>query len=376
MSEANALRDPETARPADGNPATQLPGDWRKHMSDDDRVRWGILGCGGIAARFAAGVAGSRTGEIAAAGSRSLPKAEAFAAEHAPGAAALGSYEGLIGSDAVEAVYVATPHPFHRAGVLAAVAAGKHVLVEKPAGMNRAEAEEMVGAARDAGVFFMEAFKDRPHPVFEELFSSIEGGLIGPVHRIETAFGFRFGEPDPAHRLFDPALGGGAILDVGTYAVSMARAVAGAAAGVNGGEAARVAEPKALRGWLRRGVNGVDVEAGAELVFAGGLSASVYTSLEATAQWIRVHGRTGSLIVPGPRPWHPDPAAAGPWLTLHRGGEAEPVPVSFDRPLMAYEVDAAGDAIRAGRAEAAGRAMGHADTVAQAAALDRWLACG
>ncbi len=336
----------------------------------DNPVRWGILGCGGIAKKFAAGAADARTAVVAAVGSRSLDKAEAFADEHAPGAAAFGSYDDLIASDAIEGVYVATPHPFHLESVLAAAAAGKHVLVEKPAGMTRTEAVSMVEAARSAGVFLMEAFKDRPHPVYQRLFAEIKAGAIGRVHRIETAFGMDFGAPDPTHRLFDPALGGGVILDVGTYAVSMARAIAGAATGE------RFQDPHRLHGWLRRGTNHVDVAAGAELLFHGGLSASVFCTLEADAQWIRVHGAEGSLIVCGRWPWHFEPGRPGPHLEIRRGKDTEPITVDYTGHLLSHEIDAAGDAIRAGHREAAGRAMGHDDTIGQAETLDRWLAVG
>ncbi|BAM04457.1 Gfo/Idh/MocA family protein [Phycisphaera mikurensis] len=335
----------------------------------DEPVRWGILGCGGIARKFAAGAADSRTGVVAAVGSRSRERAEAFAAEHAPAAASFGSYEDLIASDAVEGVYVATPHPFHLQSVLAAAAAGKHVMVEKPAGMTAEEAAAMIEACRGAGVFFMEAFKDRPHPVFNELFARVEAGAVGRVFRIETAFGGAMLPLDPGHRLLEPALGGGVILDVGTYAVSMARAIAGAAAGE------RFRDPGGLRGWLRRGGTGVDVEAGAELLFADGVTASVYCTLRAHAQWIRVHGGEGSLVVCGRWPWHFEPGREGPHLAIRRGKDSEPVTVDYAGALLSHEIDAAGDAIRAGRTEAAGRAMGHADSLGQARTLDRWLAC-
>ncbi len=340
-------------------------------MPDDkipNPVRWGILGCGGIARKFAAGAADARTVVVAAVGSRSLDKAETFAAEHTPGAAAFGTYDELIAFPDVEAVYVATPHPFHLESVLAAAAAGKHVLVEKPAGMTRTEAVSMVEATRSAGVFFMEAFKDRPHPVFQRLFAEVEAGAIGRVHRIETAFGGAMLPLDPSHRLLDPALGGGVILDVGTYAVSMARAIAGAAAGK------RFQNPDHLHGWLRRGTTGVDVEAGAELLFSGGVSASVYCTLSAHAQWIRVHGSDGTLVVCGHWPWHFEPGRRGPHLEIHRGKEVERITVDYAGALLVHEIDAAGDAIRAGQTEAAAPAMGHDDTIGQAETLDRWLA--
>lgn len=341
-------------------------------------VRWGVIGCGRIAGSFVGGVADSRTGVVAAVGSRSLEKAEAFAAEHAPGARAFGSYEALLASGAVEAVYVATPHPMHADVVLAAAAAGKHVMVEKPAGVTAAEARAMVAACRKASVFFMEAFKDRPHPVFQRLFAEVEAGGIGRVHRIEAAFGFAFGEPKPEHRLFNPALGGGVILDVGTYPVAMARAIAGAAAGVNGvnGEARRFENPERLVGWLKRGSTGVDVVAGAELIFSDSLSANVCCSLEAPAQWIRVHGQEASIEVCGPRPWHFGPERTGPHLArIDRAGAVEDIVVNYSGHLLSHEVDAAGEAIRAGKTEAAGRAMGHEDSIGQAETLDRWLAC-
>src|SRR5919112_5664589 len=120
-------------------------------------VRWGVLGAGGIAASFTEGVRERTAADVVAVGSRDLAKAQGFASDHAPGARAHGSYQELVDDPDVDVVYVATPHSHHLEHALLAIRAGKHVLVEKPLTRSVAEARTLLDAARDAGVFCMEA---------------------------------------------------------------------------------------------------------------------------------------------------------------------------------------------------------------------------
>lgn len=188
-------------------------------------MRWGVVGTGGIARAFVRDLAALPDATVTAVGSRSLDTAQGFAANLGV-PAACGSYDDLVTRDDVDVVYVATPHPVHAANALAAIAAGKHVLVEKPFTMDADEAAAVVAAARHAGVFCMEAMWTRFLPHVRRLRTLLAENAIGTVRTVVADHGQRF-TPDPAHRLFDPGLGGGALLDLGIYPVSFASMVLG-----------------------------------------------------------------------------------------------------------------------------------------------------
>ena len=157
-----------------------------------DKIRWGLLATGAIAKAFARGVKASETGTLAAVGSRSLAKAQAFGAEF--GAARChGSYEALLADPAVDAVYVSTPHPQHAEWAIKACEAGKHVLVEKPVGLNQYEAQAMLEAAAANKVFLMEAYMYRCHPQTAKLVELLRARTIGDVRVIQAAFSFNAG---------------------------------------------------------------------------------------------------------------------------------------------------------------------------------------
>ena len=189
-------------------------------------IRWGILGAGGIAGSFADAVRESTRAIVVAVGSRDRVKAERFATAHAiPTTHA--SYAELVEDSQVDVVYVATPHSHHHEHALLAIAAGKHVLVEKAFTRNEAEAREVLDAARAAGVFVMEAMWTRFLPHVAALRGVIARGEIGDVVNLTADHG-QFFPLDPTHRLYAPELAGGALLDLGVYPVSFAHDLLGA----------------------------------------------------------------------------------------------------------------------------------------------------
>ena len=192
-------------------------------------VNWGVVGLGRIAWVFCNALRFSKRGRVQAVASRRPERASAFRqAFSIP--TAHDSYEALLADDSVHAVYVANVTPGHLELAIRAVEAGKHILVEKPMGINHRETALMVAAARARDVFLMEALMYRCHPQMKRLASLIQEGAVGEVIRIRSSFGFR-AAPDPESRLFNHALGGGSIMDIGCYPVSAARLVAGAATG-------------------------------------------------------------------------------------------------------------------------------------------------
>jgi len=185
-------------------------------------LRWGVLGAGWIADVFARSVLGHTRSGIQAVASRDGHRANLYARRFEVPTVRFGdgAYERLVADDAVDAVYIATPHSFHREHALLAIAAGKHVLVEKAFARNAAEAQEIVDAARAAGVFVMEAMWTRFLPHMIEARRLVSEGAIGEVVHVSADFG---GSPeyDPASKSFDPALAGGALLDLGVYPIHL-----------------------------------------------------------------------------------------------------------------------------------------------------------
>ncbi|SEE91466.1 Gfo/Idh/MocA family protein [Ruania alba] len=195
--------------------------------ADAPPLRWGILAAGGIAAKFAQDVPAHSSGSVVAVGSRSLERAQAFAEKHQI-PTAYGNYADLVADEQVEAVYVASPHSEHLEHAMLAIEAGKPVLVEKSLTRNAVEARELFEAAKARGVFVMEAMWSRLLPHMVALREIIASGEIGEVHMVTAEHGQWLNHVGDDHRLKNPDLAGGAMLDLGVYPVSFAYAVLGA----------------------------------------------------------------------------------------------------------------------------------------------------
>ena len=220
-----------------------------------------------------AAVVASSNGTLAAMASRSPERARQML-EPYPGVRILDSYDALLADDEVDAVYNPLPNSLHKEWTLRALDAGKHVLCEKPIGVDAAEAEEMAAAAKRSGRHLMEAFMYRFHPAMREFVESIRE----PLH-VQATFGFTAKDPNDIRLQRD--LGGGALLDVGSYTVSVSRWILG--------------EPDdvAARGRFK---DGIDVTISALLTFAAGSTASVWASVEAPEeQYLKVITRSGVL---------------------------------------------------------------------------------
>lgn len=219
-----------------------------------DRIRWGVLAPGSIAHKFAEGLRALPDATLTAVGSRSRERAETFARKF--GATRVwGSYEELVRDPEVDAIYVSSPHTRHAEHTLLALGQGKAVLCEKPFAVNARQARTMVEAARRAGVFLMEAMWTRFLPSMVELRKLLAEGVIGEPRMVLADFAFRC-DGNPASRLMSPALGGGGLLDVGIYPISLAYMLFGA--------------PEAVTGFAAIGATGVDEQASAVMRHPGG----------------------------------------------------------------------------------------------------------
>jgi predicted dehydrogenase len=295
-------------------------------------VRWGIAGPGRIAEKVAADFVHVPDAELVAVGSRSAERAAAFAARHDI-ARAHGSYAELIADPDVDAVYIATPHPQHRALAIACLEAGKAVLVEKAFTATVAGAESVIEAAQTHSVFAMEAMWTRFQPAMTVLRGWLDDGAIGEVRGVQADLGV-VREFDPSDRLFAPELGGGALLDLGVYVVSFAQWLLG--------------NPSRVLCTGTLGRSGVEEEASLLVEFASGATATLMTSLHSPMPGqARVFGAEGWIDVL-PRFHHPAT------VVLHRQG-AEPEPVTR-RPTgggYSHELAEVTAGVLAGRSESA-----------------------
>lgn len=265
-----------------------------------DSINWGISSTGGIATSFAQALALVDDARLLAVSSRTQEKADEFAAAHGA-ERAYGSLADMAADPDVDVVYIASPHTAHCADALVAVRSGTPVLVEKPFGISAAQAREVFTTAEDAGVFVMEALWSRFLPAHVELRRLVDDGAIGEVRAVEASFGFPspFG---PDHRLLNPALGGGALLDLGVYSVNTALQILG--------------PPDHVSTMATIGPTGVDVNTAVTMHFPDGAVAMALSSLSSVLGCTaRVSGTTGFIDVPSMQ-HRPDALHLTTWTSL------------------------------------------------------------
>ena len=295
-----------------------------------NKTRWGILGTGRIAGKFAEGLAKLEDADLAAVGSRSAAAAETFGERYdVPRRHA--SYAALADDPDVDVIYVATPHTYHKENSLLCLQAGKAVLCEKPFTINAREAEEIVTYAREHGLFLMEAMWTRFLPHIDKLRQLLAGGAIGEVRMIKADFIFRT-DVDEESRLFDPALGGGALLDVGIYPVSLAAMIFGA--------------PSRIASLADLGATGVDEQAAIVLGYDDGQLAVLTAAIRtAGPHEALILGTEGSIRLHEPW-WRPTQ------MTLARNGQPDEL---IDEPAVGngynYEAAEVMRCLREGRTE-------------------------
>ena len=313
-------------------------------------TRWGILSTGRIAHTLADAVIQSKSGELVAVGSRTLANADAMATEY-EGIRSHGSYDELIADEGVDAIYVATPHPQHAEWTIKALRNRKAVLCEKPMGLNHPEVMAMVQAARENDAFLMEAFMYRLHPQTQKVVELVRDGAIGDVRHIQATFGFH-APFHPGGRLFANELGGGGILDVGCYPMSMSRLIADS-------------EPVTVQGEARFADTGADLHASAVIRFANGITAQLATAVGLTLDnAVVIYGERGQLRIPMPWQCPPD------WhIDLVRGRQHEAFTGTAQSAYI-YEVEEVDRCRTDGSLES--ESMSWADSEGNARALDSW----
>jgi predicted dehydrogenase len=293
------------------------------------RVRWGILATGRIANTFAEDLALLPDAEIAAVGSRTLDAARAFATRHGI-PRAYGSWAELAADPDIDVVYVANPHAAHHAATRLLLSSGKAVLCEKPITLDLASAQDLITVARENGVFLMEAMWMRTIPAIRKIAGLVADGTLGEVTAVYADFGIA-GPFPPEHRLRDPALGGGALLDLGIYPVTFAHLFLG--------------PPQRTIALATLTPEGVDSNTAIVLGYDNGALASLHCGIVGASPNIAaIVGETGRIELPSPF-FRPDR------FTIHRGAHAEVVQVPIRGNGMGYEAEEVMRCLREGLTE-------------------------
>jgi predicted dehydrogenase len=247
-------------------------------------IKWGILGCGGIANKFAESTRAVDGAMVIAAASRTPGKAAAFAKKHQI-EQSYSDYDELLSNKDVDAVYVATTHNFHYENTREALLANKPVLCEKPFTVNAMEMKVLIALAERQQVFLMEGMWTRFLPAIVQLRRWLAEDLIGSIKQIRATFGFYF-PFDPDHRLFNPDLAGGALLDVGIYPLSFAKMV-------------MKQKPVEVKAMGEIGATGVDHQSSYLLKYESGCLAFLNAAVNAwTVSRAEVIGTKGRITIP------------------------------------------------------------------------------
>ncbi len=337
-----------------------------------DTLRWGILGTGRIAARLAGAIKDAPDNELVAVGSRSQASADTFGETwNVPGR--FDSYEGVVNADDVDVVYISLPNNLHAPWSIKCAEAGKHILCEKPMAMTGAEAETVINTVRRHDVFFMEAFMYRCHPQTAELVELLKNNAIGTIRLIQSAFSFGMDaeriKPGGDVRLYNH-MGGGSIMDVGCYGLSLSRLIAGTVTDkpfadpieVNG--SAAFFQPAGSGGF-------VDLMASAAVKFANkdgerDIIASLACGMNAWCdRTFFIYGDTGTIKIPDP--WFAHECLR---IEIHRGDDAEVITIDDDTDQYILEVETVQKHIPNRQPPAPAHTW--ADSVSNMHAIDKW----
>ena len=323
-------------------------------------VRWGIIAAGSIANAFAHSIKYSDNSKLSCVLGRNEEKVDAFAKKH--NCQPYLDLENFLGSD-IDAVYIATPHDSHFHYSMAAINKNLNVLCEKPITVNSTEAMIVMNEAKKKGVFLMEAFMYRTHPQTYELINLCKEHLTGSNVKISSSFGFNAQVSDN-HRLRNPELAGGAILDVGCYPLSMARLIAGALVGE------QYLDPLSMDVIGSLDDTGVDLDSTAKIIFKENITAEIKTSInKELSNELIIESQESKIRVSDP--WHCGQFQDGSSsIQVTSKGKINDIPIKDEIGLFTREINEASKCILGGDIES--KAMSHNDSFGNMLWLEKW----
>src|SRR5450432_2453988 len=316
-----------------------------------ETIRWGILGCGRIARKFAADLALVENAKLSAVGARQIEHARAFSNEF-PASHVHGSYEALVSDPEVDVIYIASPHALHHEHTLLCLHHGKAVLCEKAFALNLRQVKEMVDRARAKKIFLMEAIWSKFLPQYQKVQELIASGELGEIKNVLIDFGF-IPQPPVPPRLFDPALGGGSLLDIGIYNVFMTLSILG--------------RPDIIEASMTPTPQGVDIQCAMLFKYKNGAMAQLFSSLSSNLPTEADISGSKSRIRLTSRFYAPSAS-----IELFPGREDSKQLIPFHKEGGSgyqYEARHVGDCLRKGLTESP--VMSHADSLLLMETLDR-----
>ncbi|MDA8808998.1 Gfo/Idh/MocA family oxidoreductase, partial [Gammaproteobacteria bacterium] len=327
------------------------------------KIRWGIIGTGSIATAFAHSIKYCQYSELIGVFGRGNEKLNSFSSKFD-----IKSYrdiDNLIASEEIDAVYIATPHSTHYEYTLLAIKNKKHILCEKPITINHIESMVLLNLAKEAEVFLMEAYMYRVHPqtfnILDNLsnFDSTKNKIT-----ITSSFGFSADLPE-SHRLRNQHLGGGAILDVGCYPLSMAKLIAGKLNGLS------FADPESIKAKGRLDSTGVDLQSEAHLIFSDNIEANIKCAIdEDYSNNLKISD--GSIDLVASQPWHCGQFQDGnSSIEIYKDGKLyKEIPFKDEVGLFTREIDHASECILTNKLES--QYISHLDSQSNMLWLDKW----
>jgi predicted dehydrogenase len=314
-------------------------------------IRWGILGCGKIARKFATDLPYVENAELFAVGARQLTTAQTFANEYKV-THVHGSYKDLVSDPDVDVIYIATPHAMHLEHTLLCLNHDKPVLCEKPFAMDGRQSKQMIDLSRSRKVFLMEALWTKFLPNFQKVKQLIHDGELGEIRNMMVNFGFVPKDPIPP-RVYDPALGGGSLLDLGIYNVFMALSFLG--------------KPDSIEATMTPAHTGVDDQCAVLFKYKNGALAQLFSSFSCnTTTECDISGTKNSIHF-GQRYYAPHTK-----IEYFSAGDGTRHPIPFDEePGWGYHYEArhVGECLRKGLIESP--VMSHQDTLDLMETLDK-----
>ena len=330
-----------------------------------DKVRWGIIGPGKIANRFADGLKETQNGELVSIASLNEKRRNSFGDKYnIQNSLRFDNYYEILKSSKIDAIYISLPHNLHSFWSKEAAINSKHVLCEKPFCVNLNQALQTLSFFNDK-IFFMEGFMYRCHPQIKKLINIIESKIIGEIYLIQSSFGFK-APFDPKSRLFNVNLSGGSILDVGLYPVSFSRFVATISNKM-------MSEPEKIEAKGVIGNTGVDIESSAKLYFNNNIIAEVETSIvKDLKNTAKITGTKGTIFLD--IPWQPG-KEGGPYdcsINIESETKNEVINMKGPEHLFFFEADHSNKCIIEGKNTASYPAMTINDTIGNLSVLDKW----
>ena len=333
-----------------------------------NKVKWGIIGPGKIARRFADGLKETLSGELIAIASKTKDRLKSFGDDYNINSLLrFETYEEIIQCSKVDAVYISTPHTLHAEWTIKAANKNKHVLCEKPGAINYAETKKVIQAVKSAGVFYMEGLIYRCHPQTVKLLKIIKENHIGKIISIDSSFGFDIGKIDSDSRLFNINLAGGSILDVGLYPISFSRLIAGYVSGK------KFLNPYKIEGTATIGETGVDEISYATLYFENNIIANVSTAIRKNMKNSAIiKGTKGSITITNPWIYDKESGFYESLIIVDIEGKQKIIDVKRPEHIFSFEIELASRTIIEKRNEVFSPAMTWDDTLGNIEALDRW----